>query len=290
MLKQNIFMILFILIFTNVSGQKNNGNLVYNEFIFSDSSKITGTIIFENNNVIQIKKKTGDEIRVNKRFIISRKIITPDKVRTDTLMHKPEVSQDPSVCKLFLTPTARNLKAGKGYVALNELIMPNAAIGLTDWLSVSGYVFLLPINQAYFFFSVQGKIYENNFSSVALGGVMRMDLINFQNNYELYGIYTLYNSKLMLNIGGGIDFVTKNILFTFGGEVDINGKNKLITDNWFMGNGEFILFFGGKSYGKNFSASLGIMSLYMLTKESLETSEKVECEGIGPWISFTFYF
>ena len=65
----SMFFLLSIILFAQTDSQKAN----YQQFELADSSIITGTIVFENETVLQIKGLNGEEFRINKSDILNYK-------------------------------------------------------------------------------------------------------------------------------------------------------------------------------------------------------------------------
>ncbi|MBD3374826.1 hypothetical protein GF406_07325 [candidate division KSB1 bacterium] len=56
----------------------------------------------------------------------------------------PFITRDPNNSRLFFAPTGRRLESGHAYLANYFIFFPTVAVGLTDYLSVSGGVSLIP--------------------------------------------------------------------------------------------------------------------------------------------------
>lgn len=71
----SIFFFLSFNLLAQTTNQKNN----YLQFELADSSTIIGTIVFENETVVQIKDISGDEIRINKSNILTQRNVVVEQ-------------------------------------------------------------------------------------------------------------------------------------------------------------------------------------------------------------------
>lgn len=82
MIRITIASIFFLLSF-NINAQSINEEEKHQQFVLADSSIITGTIVFENETVVQIKNLSGDEIRINKsNILIQNGVVVDQKFRS----------------------------------------------------------------------------------------------------------------------------------------------------------------------------------------------------------------
>jgi len=297
----------------NLLSQKDSVNTTFYEFELSDSSKFTGSIIFENDSVIQIKPTNGNEIRISKQNIIRKTKITNN---TNRIFYKPkkaintydsaEVFEDPTRSKLFLAPTAKNLKAGSVSIGTQEFLLPYFSVGITDWLSFSTSTYLLPISTGFLVFSLQTNVLSYKSSNIAIGVLESFSFSSPNYNYRkwknyFYGVYTISNTNYMFNIGLAvlpstgdmypmINGIDESFLF-FGGEIKIDNTLKIISDNWIFSNNLSIFSLGLRSFNKSFSFDLGVMAIFGEYKEKIDFYySTTEFNGVGVWIGVSFYF
>lgn len=192
---------------------------------------------------------SGGEIRINKRNIVSQTIIVENKNSTiaDTviaIIESDNFFEDPTRSKLFFAPTAKNMKSLSGTVALHAIISPYVNLGITDRVSIGGYLIPLPFN-SFFAFISQVNIYSNQFYDIATG-IFYLKKIKKQedDNYFLYGVTTYSNKSLMFNIGSGYSPISKNYFLFWGGEISVSDDLKILSDNWFLSSGTTSLSLG----------------------------------------------
>ncbi len=66
-------LILFLSISSYVLSQNRTDTIKYFQFELNDSSTVVGTIVFENESVMQIKTTSNEEIRISKQNILNKK-------------------------------------------------------------------------------------------------------------------------------------------------------------------------------------------------------------------------
>ena len=296
----------------NLFSQKDSVNTTVYEFELSDSSKFTGSIIFEDDNVIQINPTSGSEIRINKKSIVKKTVIVNSNLELSNLpitqveIDTIEAFEDPTRSKLFLAPTAKKLKAGSVSIGAQEFLLPYFSVGITDWLSFSTSTYLLPISTGFLVLSLQANVLSYKSSDIAIGVLesFSFSLASFKyrkwKNY-FYGVYTISNTNYMFNIGLAvlpsigemyptINGLDESFLF-FGGEIKIDNTSKIITDNWIFSNGISIFSLGLRSFTKSFSFDLGAMAIFgKYTEDEKLQPSTIEFNGIGVWLGFSFYF
>jgi hypothetical protein len=253
-------------------------NIKYYQFVFADSSKIIGEIVYEDDNVIQIKNLAGSEIRVNKKSVTSIKEVVVEIAKDsqnstmllgneiDLISHheadsiKNSFYKDKTENRLFLTPTARNLKKGSGNVGVHELFLPYVSVGIIDRISVSVSMYIFPhLVNGVFFFSSQVNLYSDNYTSVAVGGFIADALGGGWGNPYLYGVTSVGEDRGFVNLGIGVAPNSKNLFFTVGGEYRLSAGGKIITDNFFLSTGEGLGSIGVRTIGKNVSFDFGLI-------------------------------
>lgn len=102
--------ILFLFTTTSVFSQNELTAPKYFQFYLADSSTVVGSIVFENETVMQIKNTSGNEIRINKQNVISKKRVsvktqinhTTDSTNTETIISMVEQT-DSTIIRFELT-------------------------------------------------------------------------------------------------------------------------------------------------------------------------------------------
>ena len=99
----SIFFLFSFCIFAQTDTQKTN----HQQFALTDSSTIIGIIVFEDDNIIQIKSPNGEETRINKKNILGQKnvIATTQSDSTEAVENLISISEetDSTIVRLELT-------------------------------------------------------------------------------------------------------------------------------------------------------------------------------------------
>lgn len=198
---------------------------------------------------------------------------------------------DPHATRLFFGPTARQLRAGQGYFADYYIFFPTLAIGATDYFAMAGGMSLLPglelTSQLFYFMP---KLTFNVSPQVGVGGgFMLMMFPEGEENISLaYGIATFGKPERALTFGVGVPAGANALsspVVLAGGEIQISGSAKLITENWiFSGEDMPVILSGGvRFFGDRIAVDLALL-----------TAPEAFAEGgefpFLPWVDFSVVF
>jgi hypothetical protein len=103
-----------------------------------DGSVLVGNIQSENDSLLTFKTLANMELSIARDQILKR------ETTSGTLVRGEFWRRDPNQSRLLFAPTARPLKAGQGYISFYEIFFPFVAVGITDFLSISGGMSLFP--------------------------------------------------------------------------------------------------------------------------------------------------
>jgi hypothetical protein len=180
---------------------------------------------------------------------------------------------DPSSTRLFFTTTGRSLSRGEGYVGVYLLVLPFAAVGVTDRLTVAGGAPILfgEVQPAYLAPKLQ--VFRNATTQIALGTLM---LIGDDLNVGVaYGVGTFGSPDVAVTGGigfgyAGADF-SKNAVGMLGIERRVSGSIKLISENYFLpiDGGSLIVSAGIRILGKSLTGDVGLAGLIVGQDEPL---------------------
>ena len=202
------------------------------------------------------------------------------------------VLSDPSNTRLFLSPTARPLKAGDVYFADYMIFFPFIGVGITDFLSIGVGRSIFPgeNDQTWYLTSKVTPITIDKVS-VACG----LLLFNFTQQFldalalgTFYGGVTYGNQKASLTAGlswgfAGRDISKNPMIIMVGGDLRISNKIKIITENWFFTEAGIspLLSIGIRIFGENLAGDLGLIYPTGLDSDGLK---------FLPWLSVTYKF
>lgn len=202
--------------------------------------------------------------------IIKKKEEKEEKIEVEQTEKKVKKKwfDNPTDTRLFLLPTAKMLKQGKGYFQDIDIVVTSANFGITDNISIGGIATIIPFigiqNQVFLVtpkfgieinkdFSIAGSIFYGSGAGVGqiAVGYAAATYGNSDNNITLgvgAGTFSAFSSRSSLVSGvniGGMYRITENMSF--------------LTENWFVLNsGVFILpSLGVRFFSDKLSADLG---------------------------------
>jgi hypothetical protein len=173
---------------------------------------------------------------------------------------------DPNQSRLFFAPTGRNLKAGSFYFADYYVFFPTLAAGLTGHLSVTGGLSLIPGADRQAFFLAPKLTFEISANTGLAAGCMGLKVPGEKALTLAYAVGTLWDAGGSVTAGAGIPLsrgAGKNMVLVAGGDVQVSGRLKLITENWIItGSDGFGLFSGGvRFFGERMSVDLALITM-----------------------------
>ncbi len=197
------------------------------------------------------------------------------------------VRPDPNRTRLLLAPTARPLKSGQGYFSAYEIFFPLLAIGITDFISLSGGMSLFTGSrqQLVYFAPKITPIQTGKFS--AASGLLYLNTTEGGEPAVIYyGVGTYGTDNLSITAGLGWGYYGSNVAdkptVLIGAELRASNSIKFITENWFLPNfNDDFLSFGFRFFGENLAADLGF--IYPIGAE-------IEGFPFLPWFGFAYNF
>lgn len=246
-----------------------------------DGSILIGNIIFEDDNSIQFKTISEVEITIKKEQIETKKNVSGKFVDGKLW------NNDPNSTRLLFSPTGRALKAGHGYFSAYQIFFPFLAVGITDFLTISGGISLLPgADGQVLYIAPKVTPYQSKNISIS-GGVL---YIKFPGeDYSggiVYGVSTFEFDRAAITTGFGYGFFggdfADNPMLVLGVETRLSQKFKLISENWIFISGEIHLFsLAFRFFGENLAADFGLI---------LPTSIDANGFPFIPWLGFAYNF
>ena len=175
--------------------------------------------------------------------------------------------EDPAGTQLFFTATGRTLARGDSYIGIHvepvyRIVIPSAAIGLTDRVTIAAGAAVLVGEAAAFFVAPRVQIIQRPKVQASLGALafyLDDDLIGIA-----YGVGTFGNEDKALSAGLGYLYTgsgddLREPTLSLGGELKVGRRIKLITENHvapYLGNAWLL---GGiRVMGDRLSAELAV--------------------------------
>ena len=273
-----LFLIAILLISANMIIAQTDTTAIY-RIILNDDSELLGKIKNENDSLVFFTTNAGLELSLDKKMIKERKVVRGEW-KGDTFLRA-----DPNRTRLLFAPTGRTLSAGEGYFSAYEIFFPFLAIGITDFITLSGGMTLFPGADQQIIY-IAPKVRAVHIDNFDLSGGVLYAHVEDENFGILYGVTSYGTSRASLTVGLGWRFVNgetaDNPALMVGGEIQVSNSVKFITENWKFPDAEDLLVsFAIRFFGEHLAADFGLLT----------TTGKVE---IGfrfiPWIGFAYNF
>jgi hypothetical protein len=247
----------------------------------SGGSILLGTILSEDSTHINFLTNSNLQIKINKNIILKRKILKVNRIEGNLWR------RDPNKTRLFFAPTGRALKAGQGYFSVYEIFFPFVAVGITDFLAISGGFSLLPGAESQLLY-LAPKITPVQLEKIDVSaGILYLKIPEETDAAGIfYGVGTYGNENASITVGLGFAFGAGEIadkpVFTIGAELRSSNTVAFITENWLIPDSEVQVISGGlRFFGENLAADFGLIGF-----------PGADLEGFPfvPWIGFTYNF
>jgi hypothetical protein len=196
------------------------------------------------------------------------------------------VARDPNDSRLFLAHTARSVPRGKGYVLDYLVFFPVVGVGITERLSLTGGMSLIPFSPDQLFY-VAPKFNLIESSSVSLAaGVLYLRIVGFipASGYAgiAYGVTTFGSEKSAATVLVGFPFASggweQRPLIVLGGESRVSRRVKLLLEGWRIPGSDDVPAVGGvRLIGNRVSWDFGLLFLF---------GSHVARGAFLPWVDF----
>ncbi|MFA7228941.1 MAG: hypothetical protein WC061_07895 [Melioribacteraceae bacterium] len=259
--------------------------------IESSESKFLNFITRENQKIKILKSRIKDVVSYEDSDLARREkeAIRMKTEKRDTVL-LPEYT-DAGLNRMIIFPTARPLKPWQGYVQLNELFFPFAAVGIGTFLTVGGGISILPSLQKQLVY-LSPKITPLHSDNLALAaGVFYMTSTDFNRaGFNdgvgiLYSMTTLGDKEKNISVGLGWGFSGEHYsdkpVLILGGDIKIGRSLKLIAETWTPIGSKFMLgMIGFRVIGKHITGDAALISAFAPDSNA----------GLIPWFSLTYNF
>lgn len=246
----------------------------------TDGSEFRGRINFEDSTHVSFTTISGTSLNVERKQI--KNIEEQSGAWTDGEF----LLADPNQTRLFFSPTGRSLKGGEGYFSTYEIFFPSVAVGLTDYIMLSGGVSLIPgaDRQMYYFAPKIRPFHSGNFDFST--GLLIADMYDYSFGI-LYGTFSAGSTRASFTGSLGLGFANGEFaerpMVMLGGELQLSNHLKLITENWMMpGEDGAIISLGLRFFGTALSADLALVTETRIVDKS--------SFPFIPWIGFSYSF
>ena len=191
--------------------------------------------------------------------------------------------EDPGVTRLFFTATGRSLSQGESYIGTYVIVLPFAAVGITDRVTIAAGAPVLFGELEPFYLGPKVQVLRQPNVQAALGTLA----LFFDDEVVgiAYGVGTFGDTDKALSAGLGFfysgDEVVNEPAFMLGGEARVSRRIKLITENYVLPDAVGVILSGGiRVIGDRFNTEIGILGA--------ATGDETGC--CVPLINFSYSF
>ncbi|MBC7185987.1 MAG: hypothetical protein H5U38_03030 [Calditrichaeota bacterium] len=254
--------------------------------ILRDGSELIGRILTTGEQQIELKALAGFTVAIPRA-----EIERVEKLRGE-LREGRFLQPDPNNTRLFFAPTGRSLPQGEGYFAVYWLFFPTIAIGITNWLALSGGYSLLPgAEEQIAFFAPKVRLLHLPSFDLS-SGFLYLHIPwgdGDSGGGILYGVGSVGNADRSWTAGLGWGFsggkLADKPVLMFGGELRTGRRTKLLSENYLFWEEETtsLLSLGIRFFGAHLAADFGLFT-------SGELISREEGFPFFPWVDFAYSF
>jgi hypothetical protein len=236
------------------------------EVRLSDGSTLAGRVVAANDTSLSLVTAIGLRIVVPRRMLAGWREVQGSTVDG---FRRP----DPNGSRLFFAPTARTLPVGEGYFGDYYLLFPTVALGVTERLTVSLGMSIIPGvslgDQMYFVAPKLGIVQTPRFNFAAGLLYAGAGLASGGGSGGIgYGVGTFGGEDGAVTVGLGWPFIvgeggSRNPWVMLGGERRVSDRTKLLAEVWkFPGANELPGVFGIRFIGERMAVDFGLMHVF----------------------------
>ena len=174
-------------------------------------------------------------------------------------------SEDPGGTRLFFTATGRSLARGESYVGTYVVVLPFAAVGVTDRVTLAGGAPVLFGEFEPFYLAPKVQVVRTPMAQASVGTLVF--LFDDEMVGVAYGVGTFGNSDRALSAGLGYfysgDELVNEPAFMLGGETRVSRRIKLISENYVLPDRVGYVLSGGVRFmGDRFSTEVAVFGAW----------------------------
>ena len=175
-----------------------------------------------------------------------------------------QVSASPSASemdstRLFMMPTARSLPAGKGFVGVNQVVMPFFEVGVTNRLTMGVGVPVFVLFGGPYWVTARAQVIDTRSVSASVG-VLHFGTFSEQVGGVAFASTTIGGTDGAVTVAAGRVYSDEGggpAYGMIGGNWRIGRRTRFVTENHFWREGGFLS--GGIRYGgERFFADFGV--------------------------------
>jgi hypothetical protein len=270
--------ILVLLLYSECFSQQDTIGQKPIRLTLKDGMEFIGTVVHEDSTIILFKTTHNISMTVPR---IQVKVL---ETLSGYFEGEKYMRRDPNDTRLFFSSTGRSLKKGQGYFSAYEIFFPSIAVGITDFIMISGGISLIPGAESQLIY-LTPKIRLLHLKNFDLSASLQY-MSSFGYSFGMsYANATYGTSRASVTGGLGWGFVdghfSSSPCIILGGETQLSNSIKLITENWFPPKTDVaILLFGIRFFGENIAGDFGLMT----------TTKSSGGFPFVPWVGFAYNF
>jgi hypothetical protein len=197
-------------------------------------------------------------------------------------------ADDQNESRLLLSPTARPIRSGQGYISDYDVFFPLAALGIMDVISLAGGMTIFPttIGQVIY---LAPKVTPIRWRDLDLAAGFLAFSPFGESDFKsgiAYGMLTAGKSSAGVTVGVGYGYAEDEfkdeMILLIGGELQVAEHTKFITENWLVpGSSPNLLFFGFRFMNKNVAADAALL---------YPSGTDAGLRNLIPWMGFAVNF
>ncbi len=274
--------LVFLLVLHSAAQEDTSRSERLQRITLRDGSEIIGTVESKDSASIRFRTLSSISMTIPKGEVKEIELLSGEVVGGEYRR------LDPNQTRLLFAPNARSLKAGQGYFSAYEIFFPFLAVGVADFMSLSGGISLFPgtSDQLFYLAPKVRALHLKNFDLAA--GVLYVNTTGGGNNGAgiLYGVGTYGGANEALTVGLGWGFAEGELenkpILLLGGEVRLSSSIKLISENWIASNFDVTtLSLGVRFFGDKVAADIGLV---------YPAGSKISGFPFIPWLGFAYNF
>jgi hypothetical protein len=238
------------------------------ELRLQDGSTFVGRVISETADSLTFETTGGLRLAVARAQVRSLQPVQGRVVGDDYWR------QDPNRTRLLLvSPTARTLPRGEGYVSAFWVVLPFVGYGITDNFTLAGGTPLIPeVIGRVLYVAPKVRVVHRPSMDLAVGAIafFATESVDEGSLGIAYGVGTFGTSDRAVSagagwgwaIGGDDAWVSNDPLIMLGGEYRIARSAKLVSENFFvLGESGALVSGGVRLFGERLSVDFGLAAL-----------------------------
>jgi len=232
-----------------------------------DGTELVGRVVAATDSSVALVTAAGLQVKVPRSALVSW------RAGSAAIVGGRLVRADPNVSRLFFAPTARTLPAGDGYFGDYYLFFPVVGYGVTDRVTLSGGMSLIPgvsLGDQLYFIAPKVGLVRTPSLALAVGALYGGAALASEgvSGGVAFAVGTAGSEDHAITLGLGWPFVvgsggTTNPWAMLGGETRLSDRTKLLAEVWKLpAADELPGVFGLRFFGERLAVDFGLIHVF----------------------------